>query len=387
MRIRGVISRVVAGLNSSGLTRRWYVGYAAALGAVTLVSLFIGLVLGQVNLANVSMLYLLAVMATAVGFGRGPAVFASVLAFLIFDWFFVQPLHHLTVADPVEWVSLVFFLLTAIVTGQLAAGQRQRAREAQQREREAVVLYDVLRLFEFYYPKEKWEFDVAVRDLARSRDIVEIGCGPGLFLEHVRSTYRDARVRGLELNGECVRSCRERGFDVEQRSIEAFAEKAEKSVDAVCSFQVLEHAASPGTFLAAAFRCLRPGGIALISVPNSVGFLQRFAVNAMLEMPPHHVTRWTADVMRHAAEAHGMLLERVVEEPVAEYHKESYRTVLTVRAISALLGLRWRRLERGLPYRLLLALCYRLQRVLPAFMWRYTRHPGHTLYVAFRKPA
>ena len=122
------------------------VGYAAALGSVTAVSLFIGFILWQVNIANVSMLYLLAVMATAVAFGRGPAVFASVLAFVVFDWFFVEPLHQLTVSDPEEWVSLLFFLLTATVTGQLAAGQRQRAREAHQREREAVVLYDVVRL-------------------------------------------------------------------------------------------------------------------------------------------------------------------------------------------------------------------------------------------------
>jgi two-component system sensor histidine kinase KdpD len=126
--------------------RRGWVGYAAALGSVTAVSLFIGFILWQVNIANISMLYLLAVMATAVAFGRGPAIFASVLAFLVFDWFFVEPLHQLTVSDPEEWVSLLFFLLTATVTGQLAAGQRQRAREAQQREREAVVLYDVVRL-------------------------------------------------------------------------------------------------------------------------------------------------------------------------------------------------------------------------------------------------
>jgi two-component system sensor histidine kinase KdpD len=122
------------------------VGYAMAAAAVGAVSLFIGFVLGQVSLANVSMLYLLAVMATAVAFGRGPAIFASFIAFLVFDWFFVQPLHRFTVSDPGEWVSLLFFLLTATVTGQLAADQRQRAREAQQREREAVVLYDVVRL-------------------------------------------------------------------------------------------------------------------------------------------------------------------------------------------------------------------------------------------------
>src|SRR6476661_6304174 len=83
------------------------------------------------------MLYLLAVMASAVAYGRGPAVFASIAAFLIFDWFFVEPLHQFTVSDPEEWVSLLLFLLTATVTGQLAAGQRQR---------EAVVLYDVVRL-------------------------------------------------------------------------------------------------------------------------------------------------------------------------------------------------------------------------------------------------
>jgi len=126
--------------------RREMLGYAAALGSVTAVSLFIGFILWQVNIANISMLYLLAVMATAVAFGRGPAIFASVLAFLVFDWFFVVPIHQLTVSDPEEWVSLLFFLLTATVTGQLAAGQRERAREAQQREREAVVLYDVVRL-------------------------------------------------------------------------------------------------------------------------------------------------------------------------------------------------------------------------------------------------
>jgi len=127
-------------------TRAQLPAYASGLGAVALVSVFIGLVLRSVNLANVSMLYLMAVLATAVAFGRGPAVFASVVAFLTFDWFFVDPIHEFTVANPEEWVSLLFFLLTAIVTGQLAADQRRRAREAQQREREAVVLYDIVRL-------------------------------------------------------------------------------------------------------------------------------------------------------------------------------------------------------------------------------------------------
>src|SRR5260370_32838574 len=86
--------------------------------------------------ANISMLYLLVVIGTALRFGSRPAVLASLLAFLAFDWFFVQPLHRFTVNDPAEWLALLMFLVTATVTGQLTALLRQRAEEARQRERE-----------------------------------------------------------------------------------------------------------------------------------------------------------------------------------------------------------------------------------------------------------
>lgn len=130
--------------------RGGWVGYGAALVAVAVavavVTVVIGLVLGRARIANASMLYLVAVLASAIAFGRGPAVVASVAAFLTFDWLFVQPLHTFTVSDPEEWISLLLFLLVAILTGQLAADQQRRAREATQRERDAVVLYDVTRL-------------------------------------------------------------------------------------------------------------------------------------------------------------------------------------------------------------------------------------------------
>src|SRR5450759_581783 len=79
-------------------------------------------------------------------FGIGPAIVASVAAFLTFDWFLVQPVHAFTVDDPSEWLSLLLLLVTAVITGSLAGEQRRRARQAEQREREAVVLYDVVRM-------------------------------------------------------------------------------------------------------------------------------------------------------------------------------------------------------------------------------------------------
>ena len=128
------------------LIRDRWVGYAGALAAVAFVSVVIGVVIGRTNIANISMLYLIAVLASAAAFGLGPAIVASVAAFLTFDWFFIEPIHKFTVDDPAEWLSLILLLVTAVITGSLAGEQRRRARQAAQREREAVVLYDVVRL-------------------------------------------------------------------------------------------------------------------------------------------------------------------------------------------------------------------------------------------------
>jgi two-component system sensor histidine kinase KdpD len=92
------------------------------------------------------MLYLLAVMASAVLFGRGPAILASVASFLAFNFFFVEPHYTLSVTSNDEVVALLLLLIAGVITGQLTALLRQRADEARAREREAVVLYDVVRL-------------------------------------------------------------------------------------------------------------------------------------------------------------------------------------------------------------------------------------------------
>src|SRR5690349_12259638 len=65
------------------------VGYVAAATGVALVSVAIGAILAWRNVGNLPMLYLVVVLATAIRFGRGPAVMASIAAFLIFDWFFI----------------------------------------------------------------------------------------------------------------------------------------------------------------------------------------------------------------------------------------------------------------------------------------------------------
>ena len=91
------------------------------------------------------MLYLLPVLAVAVAYGRGPAIAGAIAAFFTYDFFFVEPGYTLTVSDPAEWVALFLLLVTGLVAAQLAELLRQRAEEARSREREAVILFDIVR--------------------------------------------------------------------------------------------------------------------------------------------------------------------------------------------------------------------------------------------------
>jgi two-component system sensor histidine kinase KdpD len=116
-------------------------GYVVASGSVALVTALIAVAASVMRIANLEMLYLLAVLGVATLFGVGPAIAAALLAFLAFDFFFVEPIHTFTVADPNEWISLLLLLVTAILVGGLAAELGRRASQARRREREAVALH------------------------------------------------------------------------------------------------------------------------------------------------------------------------------------------------------------------------------------------------------
>jgi len=189
---------------------------------------------------------------------------------------------------------------------------------------------------------------------------------------------------GLELNPLALTVARGNGLEVYAQDIREFAEEHAGEFDAACAFQVLEHVPDPDGFLRDGFRCFRRGGRFILGVPNSLGFIQ-YAVNDFGNMPPHHLTRWTPEVMSRVAPRYGATVDRIALEPIADYHKGWYRDTLTVRFSSAVLGLHWKRVEVSTRYRLMLGVCRRLQRCIPGWLWRYTRYPGHTMYVALRK--
>jgi two-component system, OmpR family, sensor histidine kinase KdpD len=94
---------------------------------------------------NLSMIFLMAVLFPAVTFGIWPAIFASVLSFLAYNFFFIEPIYTFTVAEPYELLSLVIFLVVAVITSALAGRVREQARIAADRMRATRRLYEFTR--------------------------------------------------------------------------------------------------------------------------------------------------------------------------------------------------------------------------------------------------
>lgn len=118
------------------------------LWATIAVAVAIGVAEGLTRLTtfpNISMIFLLAVAASAVTFGIWPAVYASVLSFLAYNLFFIEPLYTFTVAEPHELLALMVFLAVAVVISTLAGRVREQARLAADRMRATRRLYEFTR--------------------------------------------------------------------------------------------------------------------------------------------------------------------------------------------------------------------------------------------------
>jgi two-component system sensor histidine kinase KdpD len=113
-----------------------------SVGATTLFGLGIN---ALIALQNLSMLYLAAVLLSAVVAGRFSALLAAALSFLAYNFFFIEPTGKLTVAQPQEVLSLAIFVAVALAAGQLAARLREQVELARSQARQSQALLDFSR--------------------------------------------------------------------------------------------------------------------------------------------------------------------------------------------------------------------------------------------------
>lgn len=98
----------------------------------------------NMNDSNIVIVYLMSVLLTArltKGYSYGLA--ASILSFLLFNWFFTEPFYSLKINDPSNIITVVIMTVTATITSALTSKVKQSAAEAREKEEESNALYQM----------------------------------------------------------------------------------------------------------------------------------------------------------------------------------------------------------------------------------------------------
>ena len=103
-------------------------GLAEALATMLLANLAAALADRLFPVASLSLIFMTSVVVVAARRGNAAAVVAAVMGFLSYDFFFVDPRYTFTITRRGEVLTLGLFLIASLITGNLAARLRQRAR-------------------------------------------------------------------------------------------------------------------------------------------------------------------------------------------------------------------------------------------------------------------
>jgi two-component system sensor histidine kinase KdpD len=147
--------------------------YVRGLVPIALATLTGALLRTHVDLADVSMIYLVAIAATATFLGRGPSVLASVVAVAAFNFFFVPPFYTFAVGDFRHLLTFLVMLCAGVLISSLADRIRRQSAAARHRERRTAALFAL------------------TRALAGARDAGAIGA---VAAQQIRDVFESAAV-------------------------------------------------------------------------------------------------------------------------------------------------------------------------------------------------
>ncbi|MBD3820426.1 sensor histidine kinase [Brevundimonas diminuta] len=116
-------------LRLTGGWRGYAVG-AACVVAATGLALLLDRTFERVDLG---VIYLSAVLAAGVLYGLKPALAAATIAFLTYNFLFLQPKYSFAIGSPTDFLTLIVFWAVALTTGFLAGRVREQAKTAQRR--------------------------------------------------------------------------------------------------------------------------------------------------------------------------------------------------------------------------------------------------------------
>jgi SAM-dependent methyltransferase len=162
--------------------------------------------------------------------------------------------------------------------------------------------------------------------------VLDIGCGPGRFLDQMRS--RGWETVGTERTDAAARQARDVfGLDVRVQDLDAFiAEGA--TFDAVVLWHVAEHIHDPAMTFVDIARLLRPGGVAMVGVPNFGSPEARIGGSGWFHLDvPRHLFHFTPTTLN------GLLTQAGLEPRKVVYVAPEYDIFSFVQTAENRLGL------------------------------------------------
>jgi len=117
-------------------TRRQLAGATLAVTGLPLLTLLLSVSQAHLNLSDDLLIYLVSVVAIAVVGGFWPAVFAAVAACMLLNWYFTEPVHTFTIAEPKNLLALVLFVTVAVAVSSVVHLAARRESDASRSSKE-----------------------------------------------------------------------------------------------------------------------------------------------------------------------------------------------------------------------------------------------------------
>ncbi len=148
LRLQGKVARRIISTGPTGNAALWSrvsrpggIDYLASLGLVVLITGFGLQIERSIASTNLAMLYLLAVVVSALRWGRGPALSAALLSAVAFD-LFVLPPHQSVAADIWYQLTLVSLPAVGLLISTLAGEAREQAETARSSQAATEAMYE-----------------------------------------------------------------------------------------------------------------------------------------------------------------------------------------------------------------------------------------------------
>jgi len=117
---------------------RWPVRYLIATIVVALPIAALEKLRPELSQTSIALILVLPVILVAVAQGRGPALYASILVGLSFNFFFIGPYYSFRITRPEDVVAFVVFVTTAVLVGQLSSRLEKRVLLTEKQSKELV---------------------------------------------------------------------------------------------------------------------------------------------------------------------------------------------------------------------------------------------------------